>query len=66
MLNEARVYLDDGFLFGPEGAGFERINIACPRSILVEALDRIKQAIERGNSIRQDTWRIEKNTDTGN
>ncbi|MBM2847627.1 MAG: cystathionine beta-lyase, partial [Anaerolineales bacterium] len=31
MLKEARVYLDEGFLFGPEGEGFERINIACPR-----------------------------------
>jgi cystathionine beta-lyase len=58
MLNEARVYLDDGFIFGPEGEGFERINIACPRSILVEALDRIKQAIERGNSIREDQLRV--------
>ena len=47
MLNEAGVYLDDGFIFGPEGEGFERINIACPRSILVEALERIKNAIDR-------------------
>ena len=46
MLDEARVYLDDGFLFGPEGEGFQRINIACPRSILVEALERIRGAIE--------------------
>jgi cystathionine beta-lyase len=47
MLTEARVYLDEGFLFGPEGEGFERINIACPRSILVEALERIGNAIAR-------------------
>ena len=47
MLKEARVYLDEGFLFGPEGEGFERINIACPRSILVEALERIGNAIAR-------------------
>jgi cystathionine beta-lyase len=46
MLEEARVYLDEGFIFGPEGEGFERINIACPREILVEALDRIRIAIE--------------------
>ena len=45
MLKEARVYLDEGFLFGPEGEGFERINIACPRSILAEALERIENAI---------------------
>lgn len=45
MLHEARVYLDEGYLFGSEGEGFERINIACPRSILTEALERIRQAI---------------------
>jgi cystathionine beta-lyase len=47
MLEEARVYLDEGYIFGPEGEGFERINIACPRSVLAEALDRIRQAIDR-------------------
>jgi bifunctional pyridoxal-dependent enzyme with beta-cystathionase and maltose regulon repressor activities len=45
MNEQARVYLDDGFIFGAEGEGFERINIACPRKILVEALDRIRKAI---------------------
>jgi len=47
MLKEAKVYLDEGYIFGFEGEGFERINIACPRSILVEALERIKRIIER-------------------
>jgi cystathionine beta-lyase len=47
MLEEAGVYLDEGFIFGPQGEGFERINIACPRSILVEALERIKKTIDR-------------------
>jgi cystathionine beta-lyase len=45
MLEEARVYLDEGFIFGPEGEGFERINIACPRALLAEALQRIASAI---------------------
>jgi cystathionine beta-lyase len=45
MFEGARVYLDEGFIFGPEGDGFERINIACPRKLLIEALDRIKEAI---------------------
>lgn len=47
MLNEARVFLDEGYIFGPEGEGFERINIACPRTILAEALDRIKTAVDK-------------------
>lgn len=45
FMEDARVYLDDGTMFGEQGDGFERINIACPRSILVEALERIRQAI---------------------
>ena len=45
MRSQARVYLDEGGIFGPGGEGFERINIACPRSILTEALDRIRKAV---------------------
>ena len=46
MMEEARVFLDEGYIFGPEGEGFERINIACPRSILAEALERIEAAMK--------------------
>jgi len=46
MLNQARVFLDEGSLFGPEGDGFERINIACPQSLLMEGLQRIIAAIK--------------------
>lgn len=45
MTDDAGVYLDEGFIFGQEGEGFERINIACPRSVLAEGLDRIRKAI---------------------
>lgn len=45
MLDVAKVYLDEGFIFGPEGEGYERMNIACPRSILAAALARIERAI---------------------
>jgi cystathionine beta-lyase len=47
MLEDARVFLDDGALFGPEGEGFQRVNIACPRAILVEALERMENAVDR-------------------
>lgn len=46
MLKKAKVWFDEGYIFGDEGSGFERINIACPRSILKEALGRIKEALE--------------------
>jgi cystathionine beta-lyase len=47
MQNDAGLCLNEGYMFGPEGEGFERINIACPRSILVDALERIKNAVDR-------------------
>jgi cystathionine beta-lyase len=47
MREEAHVYLDDGTLFGEEGEGFERLNIACPRSLLENALKRIRNAVAR-------------------
>lgn len=43
---KARVGFDDGYIFGPAGSGFQRMNIACPRSILSEALQRIKTAVD--------------------
>ncbi len=45
MLDEAKVALEDGFIFGEAGNGFMRMNIACPRPILKEALKRIEQAV---------------------
>jgi cysteine-S-conjugate beta-lyase len=44
FLQEAKVGLDPGTFFGPGGEGFMRINIATPRSILNNALERIAQA----------------------
>jgi len=45
FLERARVALNDGVLFGPGGAGFVRLNFGCPRSLLVEALDRMRAAL---------------------
>ncbi len=46
MLKKAKVWLNDGAEFGSGGAGFQRLNLACPRSILAEALQRIEQAVK--------------------
>lgn len=45
MRDKAKVGLDDGFLFGEGGSGFQRMNIACPCSILEEALGRLEAAV---------------------
>ena len=43
ILEKARVWVNPGTMYGPKsGEGFLRINIACPRSVLLEALNRIK------------------------
>jgi len=42
---EAGLALDDGYAFGPGGEGFERVNLACPRSLLKEALERLERAV---------------------
>lgn len=41
---KAGVWLDGGYVFGEGGSGFQRINVACPRAILNEALERIRAA----------------------
>jgi len=51
ILNEAKLWLDAGNIFGKSGYGFERINIACPRSILEKALNQLKEALEKRNLI---------------
>ncbi len=45
LLHGAKVWLDAGTLFGPGGEGFQRLNIACPRSLLEEALERMAAAM---------------------
>lgn len=43
MLREAGIWMNEGAMFGEEGEGFMRINIACPRSILAEACERLRR-----------------------
>ena len=45
LLKKAKVYLDNGSIFGEQGRGFTRINIACPRTILEKALERMCNAL---------------------
>lgn len=46
IIYEAGLWLDSGKIFGKMGEGFERINVACPRAVLQEALDRIRGILE--------------------
>ena len=46
IVDEAGLWLDGGSIFGKTGIGFERINVACPRATLKEALERIERAVK--------------------
>lgn len=45
IIYDGKLWLDSGKVFGKEGAGFERINVAAPRKVIKECLDRIKTAV---------------------
>jgi len=47
LADEAGMATNPGHWFGREGAGFARLNIACPRSVLMAALERLEQAVHR-------------------
>lgn len=46
LLKEARVWFNAGSMYGRAGEGYLRINLACPRSILAEALRRFADFVE--------------------
>jgi cystathionine beta-lyase len=45
FIKNARVAMNDGAAFGQGGQGFARLNFGCPRSMLAEALERMKKAL---------------------
>ena len=47
ILNKANIALDAGKLFGLGGEGFQRINVACPKFILEDAMQRIKKVVDQ-------------------
>lgn len=47
LVNEARLWLNQGYTFGEEGEGYVRLNTACPRSLLTTALEQLEAAIKK-------------------
>jgi len=47
FLNESKVALSDGNIFGAGGKDFVRLNFGCPRIVLKKALERMKKSLER-------------------
>lgn len=44
IVKNAKLWLSGGTSFGQDGKGFQRINVACPRATLAEALNRLEKA----------------------
>lgn len=44
---EALIFFDEGYVFGAEGSGFERMNLACPTWVMMEGLERLHEAIRK-------------------
>ncbi|MBN1182138.1 MAG: PatB family C-S lyase [Bacteroidales bacterium] len=45
MVEKAGLGLSEGSMFGPGGEGFQRINFACPKQLLIESMEKLKAAI---------------------
>ena len=52
LTDECMLYLDNGTDFGAAGSGYQRINVACPRKTLADALDRFYQAARKRGMAR--------------
>ncbi len=46
MVRKAGIVFDEGYIFGPEGNGFERINAATQRSTVEACMNRMKAALD--------------------
>ncbi len=56
IIHGAQLWLDSGTMFGQEGEGFQRMNIACPRSVLEKAFLNLERALKNldGHDQQQD------------
>lgn len=49
IIQQGKLWLDSGWIFGKNGAGFQRINMACPWSVLEEGLTRLANCLKISN-----------------
>lgn len=47
FVNKAHLALNNGTMFGKEGEGFMRLNVASPRSVIAEAMHKLKEAVQQ-------------------
>ena len=44
---DGELFFDEGYIFGSEGAGFERLNLACPAWVLQKAMDKLSAVVRK-------------------
>ena len=44
---DGELFFDEGYIFGEEGAGFERLNLACPGWVLQKALGKLAAVVRK-------------------
>ena len=52
VVEDAKLWLDGGRMFGESGRGFQRINLACSRAYLALGLKRLREAIVDASVIK--------------
>ena len=45
MVHKAKLWLDDGYIFGKSGSSFQRVVLACSRKTLTQALEKLEAAV---------------------
>ena len=45
LIKKGKIWINAGDMYGESGEGFIRINIACPRQVLIDGLDRLRRAL---------------------
>lgn len=45
IINKAKLWLNSGAIFGKDGAGFQRVNIACPKATIEKMLGQLEKAL---------------------
>lgn len=45
VVDKMKLWFDGGIMFGEEGIGFQRMNIACPRSVIEKAMNQMKNGL---------------------
>ena len=53
MQKEGKIAFDDGFWFGENGTGFERMNVACPRYMVEEGMNRVLNAVKAWRNMKK-------------